>query len=325
MAPTQQTFTKSGPLGPDFRGVRPQSAYTADLFWQAFKQSLIKFDPRVQIRNPVMFVVWLGSLVTLALTIEPNLFGPSSASRLYNGVVTIVLVLTVWFANYAEALAEGRGKAKAAALRQTRSDLVGVRMLAGGRKETVSALDLRKGDVVRVEKDNVVPADGEVIDGVAYVNEAAVTGESAPVLKEAGTDIYSSVTAGTTIVSDWLLVRVTNDPGDTFLDRMIRLVEGAKRQKTPNEIALTVLLSILTLIFVIVVAAIAPVATYLQAQINVADLVALLVALIPTTIGALLSAIGIAAIDRTMRFNVLAMSGKAVEAAASRARGGSSR
>jgi K+-transporting ATPase ATPase B chain len=315
MAPTQQTTSKSNPLGPDFRGVRPQSAYTADLFWQAFKQSLIKFDPRVQIRNPVMFVVWLGSLVTLALTIEPNLFGPSSASRLYNGVVTIVLVLTVWFANYAEALAEGRGKAKAAALRQTRSDLVGVRVLEGGRKETVSALDLRKGDVVRVEKDNVVPADGEVIDGVAYVNEAAVTGESAPVLKEAGTDIYSSVTAGTTIVSDWLLVRVTNDPGDTFLDRMIRLVEGAKRQKTPNEIALTVLLSILTLIFVIVVASIAPVATYLQAQINVADLVALLVALIPTTIGALLSAIGIAAIDRTMRFNVLAMSGKAVEAA----------
>jgi K+-transporting ATPase ATPase B chain len=156
---------------------------------------------------------------------------------------------------------------------------------------------------------------GEVIEGAAFVNESAITGESAPVLKEAGTDVFSSVTAGTTIISDWLLIRVTTNPGDTFLDRMIRLVEGAKRQKTPNEIALTVLLSILTLIFVIVVATIAPVATYLQAQINVADLVALLVALIPTTIGALLSAIGIAAIDRTMRFNVLAMSGKAVEAA----------
>ena len=315
MAPRQQTKAKIGPLGPQFRGVQPKSAYTATLFWQALKQSLVKFRPRTQIRNPVMFVVWVGSLVTFALTIDPTLFGPSSASRVYNGVVTSILVLTVWFANFAEALAEGRGKAKADALRRTRSDLVGVRVLEDGHKETVPAKDLRKGDIVRVEKDNVMPADGEVIEGAAFVNESAITGESAPVLKEAGTDMFSSVTAGTTIISDWLLVRVTTNPGDTFLDRMIRLVEGAKRQKTPNEIALTVLLSILTLIFVIVVATIAPVATYLQAQINVADLVALLVALIPTTIGALLSAIGIAAIDRTMRFNVLAMSGKAVEAA----------
>ena len=315
MAPKQQTKAKIGPLGPQFRGVQPKSAYTATLFWQALKQSLVKFRPRTQIRNPVMFVVWVGSLVTLALTIDPTLFGPSSASRVYNGVVTSILVLTVWFANFAEALAEGRGKAKADALRRTRSDLVGVRVLEDGHEETVPAKDLRKGDIVRVEKDNVMPADGEVIEGAAFLNESAITGESAPVLKEAGTDMFSSVTAGTTIISDWLLVRVTTNPGDTFLDRMIRLVEGAKRQKTPNEIALTVLLSILTLIFVIVVASIAPVATYLQAQINVADLVALLVALIPTTIGALLSAIGIAAIDRTMRFNVLAMSGKAVEAA----------
>jgi len=315
MAPKQQTKAKIGPLGPQFRGVQPKSAYTATLFWQALKQSLVKFHPRTQIRNPVMFVVWVGSLVTLALTIDPTLFGPSSASRVYNGVVTSILVLTVWFANFAEALAEGRGKAKADALRRTRSDLVGVRVLEDGHEETVPAKDLRKGDIVRVEKDNVMPADGEVIEGAAFLNESAITGESAPVLKEAGTDMFSSVTAGTTIISDWLLIRVTTNPGDTFLDRMIRLVEGAKRQKTPNEIALTVLLSILTLIFVIVVATIAPVATYLQAQINVADLVALLVALIPTTIGALLSAIGIAAIDRTMRFNVLAMSGKAVEAA----------
>jgi K+-transporting ATPase ATPase B chain len=315
MAPKQQTIPKSGPLGAQFRGVQPKSAYTAELFRQAFKESLVKFQPRVQIRNPVMFVVWLGSLVTLALTIEPTLFGPSSASRVYNGVVTIILVLTVWFANYAEALAEGRGKAKAAALRRTRSELVGVRVLKDGSRETVPAKDLRKGDIIRVEKNNVIPADGEVIEGIASVNESAITGESAPVLREAGTDMFSSVTAGTTIISDWLLVRVTQNPGDTFLDRMIHLVEGAKRRKTPNEIALIVLLSILTLIFTIVVASIAPVATYLQAQINVADLVALLVALIPTTIGALLSAIGIAAIDRTMQFNVLAMSGKAVEAA----------
>jgi len=315
MAQKPQPTPKSGALGSEFRGVAQRSAYTAELLGQAFRESLVKFDPRVQIRNPVMFVVWLGSLLTLALTIEPDLFGPSGASRLYNGVVTIILVLTVWFANFAEALAEGRGKAKAAALRRTRSDLRADRVLEDGRHETVLATDVRKGDLLRVEKGATIAADGEVLEGVAYVNESAITGESAPVLKEAGTDIYSSVTAGTTIISDWLLIRVTNNPGDTFLDRMIRLVESARRQKTPNEIALTVLLSILTLIFVIVVATIAPVATYLQAQINIADLVALVVALIPTTIGALLSAIGIAAIDRTMRFNVLAMSGKAVEAA----------
>ena len=315
MTPKQKTAQEQGPLGSSFRGVRVRGGYTLDLFLRALQDSLVKFDPRVQIRNPVMFVVWLGTLVTLALTIAPDLFGPSGASRLYNGTVTAVLALTVWFANYAEALAEGRGKAKATALRQTRSDLVGVRLLEGGGTEKVPAADLRKGDLIRVEKNDIVPADGDVTEGIAYVNEAAITGESAPVLKEPGTDMFSSVTAGTTVISDWLTVRVSADPGSSFLDRIIHLVEGAKRQKTPNEIALTVLLSILTLIFVIVVAAMAPVAVYLRAQINVADLIALLVALIPTTIGALLSAIGIAGIDRTMRFNVLATSGKAVETA----------
>jgi potassium-transporting ATPase ATP-binding subunit len=315
MAPKRENIAKLEPLGASFRGVHVRTGYSADLLLRAMLDSLKKFDPRVQIRNPVMFVVWVGMLVTLALTIQPDLFGPSSASGLYNGVVTIVLALTVWFANYAEALAEGRGKAKATALRQTRADLIAHRVLDAGRTETVPATALRKGDLIRVQKDEFVPADGDVIEGVAYVNEAAITGESAPVLKEAGTDIFSSVTAGTTVISDWLLVRVSADPGASFLDRIIHLVEGAKRQKTPNEIALTVLLSILTLIFVIVVAAMAPVATYLHAQINVADLVALLVALIPTTIAALLSAIGIAGMDRTMRFNVLAMSGKAVETA----------
>jgi len=315
MAPKREKIAKLEPLGASFRGVHVRTGYNADLLVRAMLDSLGKFDPRVQIRNPVMFVVWVGMLVTLALTFQPDLFGPSSASRLYNGVVTIVLALTVWFANYAEALAEGRGKAKATALRQTRADLIAHRVLDAGRTEPVPATALRKGDLIRVAKDEFVPADGDVIEGVAYVNEAAITGESAPVLKEAGTDVFSSVTAGTTVISDWLLVRVSADPGTSFLDRIIHLVEGAKRQKTPNEIALTVLLSILTLIFVIVVAAMAPVATYLHAQINVADLVALLVALIPTTIAALLSAIGIAGMDRTMRFNVLAMSGKAVETA----------
>jgi potassium-transporting ATPase ATP-binding subunit len=290
-------------------------AYSRELLLQALIDSFRKFDPRVQIHNPVMFVVWLGAVVTAALTIDPQLFGPSTAGSAYDGVVTIVLVITVWFANAAEALAEGRGRAKAASLRQTKTELIAKRVLPDCAFEVVQATALRKGDLVRVGKNELIPADGEVIEGVAFVDESAVTGESAPVLKEAGTDIFSSVTAGTRLISDWLVIRAVADPGESFLDRMIRLVEGAERQKTPNEIALTVLLAILTLIFVIVVAAMAPVAIYLNARINIADLIALLVALIPTTIGALLSAIGIAGIDRTTQFNILAMSGKAVEAA----------
>jgi K+-transporting ATPase ATPase B chain len=290
-------------------------AYGAELWRQAAVDSLRKFDPRTQIRNPVMFVVWLGALVTAALVIDPALFGPSDASAAYNGVVTIILLLTVWFANFAEAMAEGRGKAKAVSLRRTKTELTARRVQSNGEIEQVPAADLRKQDVVRVDKGELIPTDGEVIEGIAYVDESAITGESAPVMKEPNTDMFSSVTAGTLLISDFLLVRATADPGESFLDRMIHLVEGAKRQKTPNEMALTVLLAILTLIFVIVVTTMAPVAVYLQAHINTADLIALLVALIPTTIGALLSAIGIAGIDRTFRFNVLAMSGKAVEAA----------
>ncbi len=295
--------------------IRHDEWYGVDLLFGALVASLRKFDPRVQIRNPVMFVVWLGAVVTTALTVSPSLFGPSDASAAYNGVVTFILLLTVWSANFAEALAEGRGQAKAASLRRTRTELIAQRVLPSGETEQVPAANLRKEDLVRVDKGAIIPTDGEVVGGVAYVDESAITGESAPVLKEPGTDIFSSVTAGTSIISDQLLIRVTVDPGHSFLDRMIHLVEGAKRQKTPNEMALTVLLAILTLIFVIVVAAMAPVAGYLHAHINIADLIALLVALIPTTIGALLSAIGIAGIDRTVRFNVLAMSGKAVEAA----------
>ncbi len=294
---------------------RTKTGYDICLLRQAFFNSLGKLGPRAQIRNPVMFVVWVGALVTASLTIDPRLFGPSSATRTYNGVVTLILVLTVWFASLAESLAEGRGKAQAATLRRTKVELRARRVQPDGTLEDVPATALRRSDLVRVEKSHVIPADGEVIEGVAYVDESAITGESAPVLREPGTDTFSSVTAGTNVISDWLLVRVIADPGASFLDRMIHLVEGARRQKTPNEIALTVLLSILTLIFVIVVAAMAPVAAYLRAQLNVADLIALVVALIPTTIGALLSAIGIAGIDRMVRFNVLAMSGKAVEAA----------
>ena len=300
---------------PSDRKASPWHAYTADLLLGAAAASFAKFDPRVQIRNPVMFVVWLGALVTAALTVKPTLFGPSTASATYNGIVTLILLATVWFANAAEALAEGRGKAKAAALRRTRTELRARRVQPSGETEWVPATTVCRGDLIRVEKTEIIPGDGDVVEGTAYVDESAITGKSAPVLKEPGTDVFSSVTAGTLLISDWLLLRATAEPGQSFLERMIHLVEGAKRQKTPNEIALTVLLAILTLIFVIVVAAMAPVATYLDATINVADLIALVVALIPTTIGALLSAIGIAAIDHTMRFNVLAMSGKAVEAA----------
>ena len=303
-------------LRPKAKGrARIEEAYTPGLFLRAAVDSIVKFDPRVQIRNPVMFVVWLGALVTAALTLDPALFGASGASSTYNGVLTFILLLTVWFANFAEALAEGRGKAKAASLRQTKTELRARRVQPSGQVEDVPAAALRRDDVVRVERGQMIPTDGEVIEGTAYVDEAAVTGESAPVLKEPGTDMFSSVTAGTMLLSDHLVVRVTVEPGESFLDRMIRLIESAKRLKTPNEIALTALLAILTLIFLIVVAAMAPVALYLNARINIADLIALLVALIPTTIGALLSAIGIAGIDRTVRFNVLAMSGKAVEAA----------
>ena len=294
---------------------RRRATYDSRLLGQALIDSLKKLDPRRQYHNPVMFVVWLGTLVTASLTVAPTLFGPSSATHTYNGVVTLILFLTVWFANLAESLAEGRGKAQAAFLRQTKTELKAKRLQPKGNLDEVPATALRKGDLVRVSQSDIIPTDAEVVDGIAYVDESAITGESAPVLKEAGTDMFSFVTAGTTIVSDWLVIRVTTDPGESFLDRMIHLVEGARRQKTPNEIALTVLLSVLTLIFVIVVAAMAPVVSYLKAQINVADLIALIVALIPTTIGALLSAIGIAGIDRMVRFNVLAMSGKAVEAA----------
>jgi K+-transporting ATPase ATPase B chain len=313
-APSATVLRKKRP--PEAPRVSPGiGVYGAALWRRACIDSLKKFDPRVQVRNPVMFVVWLGALVTALLTVDPGLFGPSTASAGYNGLVTVILVLTVWFANLAEALAEGRGKAKAESLRKTRRELMARRILADGTAEQVRAAVLRKDDVLRVEKGEIIPADGEVLEGVAFVDESAITGESAPVVREPGTETFSTVTAGTLLISDFLLVRATANPGESFLDRMIHLVEGAKRQKTPNEMALTVLLAVLTLIFVIVVAAMAPVAIYLHARINVADLVALLVTLVPTTIGALLSAIGIAGIDRTFRFNVLAMSGKAVEAA----------
>jgi potassium-transporting ATPase ATP-binding subunit len=292
------------------------------IVWQATIDSLKKLTPKRQVRNPVMFVVYVGSILTTLLWFQA-LGGRGEASAGFIFGVSLWLWFTVLFANFAEAMAEGRGKAQAASLRKARRDLHAKRLARPERSakyEIVSATSLRKGDVVLVQAGDVIPADGEVIEGVASVNESAITGESAPVIRESGGD-KSSVTGGTQVLSDWLIVEVKVNPGEAFLDRMIALVEGAKRQKTPNEIALDILLAGLTIVFLLATATLLPYSLYsVQAAgkgtpITVTVLVALLVCLIPTTIGALLSAIGIAGMDRMIQKNVIAMSGRAVEAA----------
>lgn len=293
-------------------------ANMSGLYQRAIREAFIKLDPRTEVKNPVMFVVWVGTIVTFLVTLDPNLFGTVQADpgqqRLLNGLITFILFFTLVFANFAEAVAEGRGKAQADALRSTRSDTIARKLLPDGSIQEVSSTELRRGDQVKVVAGDMIPADGEVIKGIASVDESAITGESAPVLKQPGTDIMSSVTGGTRILSDELILNVTSDPGQGFIDRMIALVEGAERVKTPNEIALTVLLTVLTLVFLIVVATVSPLANYVQAPTTIAILISLLVALIPTTIGGLLSAIGIAGMDRVAQFNVIATSGRAVEA-----------
>ncbi|MFY8194227.1 MAG: HAD-IC family P-type ATPase, partial [Novosphingobium sp.] len=284
----------------------PSSMFSGKLVMPAIGGAFRKLHPKELVRNPVLFttaVVALLLTVLLAIGAEPLPFG-------FQAQLIVWLWLTVLFGTFAEALAEGRGRAQAASLRATKSDLTA--RLPDGR--TVPASQLKRGDEVIVETGDLIPADGEVIAGVASVNEAAITGESAPVIREAGGD-RSAVTAGTRVISDSIRVRVTQEPGQGFLDRMIALVEGAERQKTPNEIALTILLVGLTIIFLIAVATIPAFATYAGGSIPVAILAALLITLIPTTIAALLSAIGIAGMDRLVRFNVLAKSGRAVEAA----------
>lgn len=280
-----------------------------------------KLDPRYMMKNPVMFVVETGFFITLLLCFIPNLFGDVAHSgglfagtlRIYNIFVTLILFITVLFANFAESVAEGRGKAQAETLKKTKKDTTAHLILPDGSERDVSASELKKGDVVMVRMNELIPNDGEVIEGIASVDESAITGESAPVTRESGGD-FSSVTGGTTVVSDWLKIRIAAEPGESFLDKMIALVEGASRQKTPNEIALNTLLVGLTIIFLIVIVALYPFAVYSGVHIPVATLIALTVCLIPTTIGGLLSAIGIAGMDRVTRFNVIAMSGKAVEA-----------
>ncbi|TAO03578.1 MAG: K(+)-transporting ATPase subunit B [Phormidium sp. SL48-SHIP] len=294
----------------------PKPVDMSQLYRRALTEAFLKLDPRQVIANPVLFVVWLGTLVTLLLTLNPVLFGGVDFDnpRLFNGLITVILLLTVLFANFAEAVAEGRGKAQADSLRATQSATLARLIKAEGSIVEVNSTELQRGDLVQVIAGDTIPADGEVIEGVASVDESAITGESAPVLKEPGSDVASSVTGGTRILSDELTIRVTADPGKGFIDRMIALVEGAERSKTPNEIALTVLLAVLTLVFLIVVATIPPPANYVNSPVGIAVLVSLLIALIPTTIGGLLSAIGIAGMDRVARFNVVATSGRAVEA-----------
>lgn len=286
---------------------------TKDILKSSIIGSFQKLDPRYMIKNPVMFVVEIGFVISLVLTFFPTLFGGNAEYQVYNGVVAAILFVTVLFANFAESVAEGRGKAQAASLKKTKQDTTARLLCPDGTEKTVSASELKKGDVVLVRNGEVIPNDGEVIEGVASVDESAITGESAPVTREAGGD-FSSVTGGTSVVSDWLKIRIVAEPGHSFLDKMISLVEGASRQKTPNEIALNTLLIVLTLIFLIVVVTLYPFASYLGVEIPVSWAIALMVCLIPTTIGGLLSAIGIAGMDRVTRFNVIAMSGKAVEA-----------
>jgi K+-transporting ATPase ATPase B chain len=288
------------------------SIWDPQIVQRAIGDAFRKLHPRTMARNPVMFVVEIGSVLTTLRLLRDAVTGRGELG--FELQITFWLWLTVLFANFAEAMAEGRGKAQADTLRRAKTETVAKREGSDGTYETVSAALLRKGDIVRVAAGEVIPADGDIIEGVASVDESAITGESAPVIRESGGD-RSAVTGGTKVLSDWIRVKVTANPGETFLDRMIALVEGAERQKTPNEIALNILLAGLTIVFLIAVVTLQPFAIYSGAPQSVLVLVSLLVCLIPTTIGGLLSAIGIAGMDRLVQHNVLAMSGRAVEAA----------
>lgn len=295
-----------------YRGKTIRGGFTRVLLWRACKDAFVKLNPRLLWANPVIFIVEMVAILTTLFTLRDAVV-KKAATLGFDGQICLWLWITVLFANFAEALAEGRGKAQAESLRRTRREIRAKKLVAGG-VEIIPASSLRKGDVVLVEAGDVIPGDGEVIEGIASVDESAVTGESAPVIRESGGD-RSSVTGGTRVLSDWIKVRITANPGETFLDRMIHLVEGARRQKTPNEVALTILLVGLTIIFLLAVATMEPYAVYSGTMVSIPELAALVVCLIPTTIGGLLSAIGIAGMDRLLRRNVLAMSGRAVEAA----------
>lgn len=285
---------------------------TKEILSTAIKGAFFKFDPRFMIKNPTMFIVEIGFVITLILSFFPSLFGGDNQERIYNILITLILFVTLLFANFAESIAEGRGKAQAATLKQSKKDFKARLIKNDGSEEMLSASKLKIGDIVLVKAGELIPNDGEVIEGAASVDESAITGESAPVMREAGGD-FSSVTGGTTVLTDFLKIKILVGAGESFLDKMINLVEGAARQKTPNEIALNILLIVLSLSFLIVVVSLYPFMQFLNFNLPISWLIALLVCLIPTTIGGLLSAIGIAGMDRVTRFNVIALSGKAVE------------
>jgi potassium-transporting ATPase ATP-binding subunit len=291
---------------------RKRSLWDTKIVGRALHDAFVKLNPRTMMKNPVMFVVEIGSVITTIYTVRDLIQGHHALR--FDLQITLWLWFTVLFANFAEAMAEGRGKAQADALRKAKSDTIAIRLRADGTTEEVPSLNLRSGDVCLIAAGSMIPGDGEIIEGVASVDESAITGESAPVIREAGGD-RSAVTGGTRVLSDEIKVRITSNPGETFLDRMIALVEGAERQKTPNEIALNILLAGLTIIFLLAVVTLQPIAIYSTAPQSVFVLISLLICLIPTTIGGLLSAIGIAGMDRLVQYNVLAMSGRAVEAA----------
>ncbi|MBD9179451.1 MAG: potassium-transporting ATPase subunit B, partial [Odoribacter splanchnicus] len=287
---------------------RSASLFPKELVMESLKQSFIKLNPRVMFRNPIMFTVEVATLVMLSVTVYIAVSGDTAQGSVgYNVAVFLILFVTLLFANFAEAIAEARGKAQADSLRKTREETP-AKLVTGGSVRVVSSNELKKGDVFECTAGDVIPSDGEIIEGLASIDESAITGESAPVIREAGGD-KSSVTGGTKVLSDRILVKVTTQRGESLLDKMIALVEGASRQKTPNEIALTILLAGFTLVFVIVCVTLKPFADYSGTAISVAALVSLFVCLIPTTIGGLLSAIGIAGMDRALRANVITKSG----------------
>ncbi|MGV3705522.1 MAG: potassium-transporting ATPase subunit KdpB [Arcticibacter sp.] len=291
----------------------PNKLFEPALVQDAIKQSFIKLDPRSMIKNPVMFTVMIGTLIMACVTLY-SLNNPGQGSPAYNLLIFVILFLTVLFANFAEAIAEARGKAQADSLRKTRTETPAKMVMEDGRIEVRSSSLLKKGDIFICQAGDTIPSDGEIIEGIATIDESAITGESAPVIRESGGD-KSSVTGGTKVLSDQIKVLVNTQPGESFLDKMIALVEGASRQKTPNEIALTILLASFTIVFIIVCVTLKPFANYANTPVTIAALISLFVCLIPTTIGGLLSAIGIAGMDRALRANVITKSGKAVETA----------
>lgn len=292
--------------------MKTSKMFESSLVRQALKESVVKLHPKYMVKNPIMFVVEVGMLLSFLLIFVPHLFIQEHVSRMYVLSIFIILLLTLIFANFSEALAEGRGKAQANALRQTQIEMTARLIKEDGSYEVIDASNLKKGDIVRVETGEQIPNDGQVIKGLATVDESAITGESAPVIKESGGD-FNNVIGGTSVTSDWLEIEITSEPGQSFLDKMIHLVEGATRKKTPNEIALFTLLMTLTIIFLVVIMTMYPLAQFLHFNLSIVMLIALTVCLIPTTIGGLLSAIGIAGMDRVTQFNILAKSGRSVE------------